>query len=349
MSERKTVRIHAILVIALIQAHCAVGMVRACECKAKKAAISSAKRLPSTDAKVVTSFRPLTSDALQSIAPLPPGEVEALLAPNPAFQQQDDSWKLPAPDVLGNWGEDVFPGLELPSLPELQELPPSPKQEPKPKIWSLRIEFGVNGAEGNSRFFNTRTGTKIKRTTKRHVLSIDWNHVLALNNQELSKNESTAEWRWETVIPDSDWSTFVHNTNEYDEFAGWDLRVQGDGGFSYWLMRSETTKVQARTGAGVSREFGGDNSDSIPEASAGLDFDHRLTRKQRLDAKVDYFPDVRNFNNFRTRMNTGWEIQIDEMDHLTLRLSMQDRYDSTPDKNKRPNDFTYAAQLIWDY
>ncbi len=297
------------------------------------------------------AYRPKIDVDSSLLAPLPADEIQRVLSP-PAEGDaaiQDENWRLPTPDdVLGDW-EEPFGAPVLPQLPDLEELPPPPEVEPPPKIWFYRFELGVNGSEGNSRFFNTRTGAKIKRKTQKHILTIDWTHVLALNNSQRSKNESVAEWRWETVIKDSPWSTFLHNTNEYDEFTGWDVRVQGDGGLSYWFLRDDTTKLQARSGAGVSREFGGDNSDSIPEASAGMDFEHRLTHKQRLDAKVDYFPDVRDFNDFRARMNAGWEIQIDEADHLTLRFSMQNRYDSTPDRNKRPNDFTYAAQLIWDY
>ncbi len=298
----------------------------------------------------MTAYRPVLEQAEQLIAPLPQDEIDKLLAEEQDSFLQEGEWKLPTPgELLDDWAEDIFPGPELPRLPELEELPPPPEVKPPPKIWWYRLEIGVNGAEGNSRFINTRTGAKIKRKTDRHTFTVDWYHVLAINKTGRSKNESVAEWRWETAIKDSPWSTFLHNTNEYDEFTGWDFRLQGDGGISYKFLQNETTKIQTRAGAGVSREIGGDDTDSIPEASAGLDIEHRLTHKQRLDAKVDYFPDVRNFNKFRTRMNGGWEIQIDEADHLTLRFSVQDRFDRTPDLNKRPNDFTYAAQLIWDY
>lgn len=299
---------------------------------------------------ILTALHPTPATRPLLASPILFNDAGELLAEKGEREGQEPPLLLPDHALLLDQApNELFIAPELPRLPDLEEIPPPPPVKPPPKYWTYRFEFGVNGAEGNSRFFNTRTGAKIKRKTDRHILTIDWYHALALNKSVRSKNETVAEWRWEAIFPDSPWSTFLHNTNEYDEFTGWDFRLQGDGGLSYWFLRSDTTKLQARAGAGISREIGGEDTDSIPEASSGLDFEHRLTHKQRLDAKLDVYPDVRNLNKYRARMNGGWEIQIDEADHLSLRFSVQDRFDSTPDTGKRPNDFTYSAQLVWDY
>ncbi len=109
-----------------------------------------------------------------------------------------------------------------------------------------------------------------------------------------------------------------------------------------------------RAGGGFSREYGVPGAEYVPEASAGFDFEHKLNRRQRLNVKGDIFPDVRDLSDFRARLEAGWEIRLDASehdadDHLRLRLSVLDRYDSTPGPNNKPNDVTYSALLVWEY
>ena len=62
--------------------------------------------------------------------------------------------------------------------------------------------------------------------------------------------------------------------------------------------------------------------------------------------KVDYFPEWGNPDNFRVVSDLGWEVLLDEQHNLNLKLSVNDRYDSTPN-GRQPNDVNYALLLLW--
>jgi hypothetical protein len=51
---------------------------------------------------------------------------------------------------------------------------------------------------------------------------------------------------------------------------------------------------------------------------------------------------------FAGRINSkaGWELLLDEEMNLSLKLTVLDRYDSTPNRAE-PNDIDYAAMLLW--
>ena len=70
---------------------------------------------------------------------------------------------------------------------------------------------------------------------------------------------------------------------------------------------------------------------------------------------ADMFPDVRDFGDFRARAEAAWEVFIDNAEHLSLRFSVLDRYDSTPDGivaasgSRQQNDVNYTAQFVWSF
>ena len=103
-----------------------------------------------------------------------------------------------------------------------------------------------------------------------------------------------------------------------------------------------------RFGAGASREFGGPDNEWKPEALFGMDYDHQVNARNKLIAKADYFPEWRDFSNFRFIMDLSWEYLIDADGNLSLKLGAVDRYDSTPNGAKR-NDVNYSALLLYKF
>ena len=56
--------------------------------------------------------------------------------------------------------------------------------------------------------------------------------------------------------------------------------------------------LKGRVGAGATKEIGGVNNEWIPEALFGLDYRRQLSRKQKLELTVDYFPSWEDFTDY---------------------------------------------------
>ncbi len=65
------------------------------------------------------------------------------------------------------------------------------------------------------------------------------------------------------------------------------------------------TKLRGRFGAGVSREFGSADDDWKPEADLGIDFEHKISDRQRFEFTTDYYPTWKDFSDYRLVANAS--------------------------------------------
>lgn len=220
--------------------------------------------------------------------------------------------------------------------------------EPPKKLWTGNVELGLDGSEGNSQRFNFRLGVDAKRKTDQDVISLDLDYHKNQSHSEETAHRAFLDWKYEWLFQDSPWTWFGHGTVDYDEFKAFDLRVSIDTGLGYQFIDTDATTLVGRCGGGWSREIGGPDDRYVPEAVFGLDFERQLTKRQKLAATVDYMPDVTDFRDFRLKVKAAWEVLLDADMNLSLKLSVLDRYDSTP-HDAEPNDVDYAATLLWSF
>ena len=222
------------------------------------------------------------------------------------------------------------------------------EQTPPPRLWKGSFELGLDGTEGNSQTLNFRFGVDAKRTTPDNVLNFDLDYRRNTTEDEETAHRAFLDWRAERLFGESPWSCFVHGTVDYDEFKAFDVRVTVDLGLGYQLIETDSTTLTARFGGGCSHEIGSSNEDYVPEAVFGLDFERQLTRRQKLACAVEHTPDMTDFGECRLTGRASWEALIDQEMNLSLKLSVLNRYDSTPDGAKS-NDLDYAAVLLWKF
>lgn len=268
----------------------------------------------------------------------------------------DSQWMFdPAQAAPGNQGPPSLPhipgALAMPEAAEViveTEAPVTPAPGPPAKIWEGNVELGVNGSDGNTETFNLHFGAKLKRETELNILSSELDYRKNTADSVETANKAFLDSRFERLFPESPWTWFIHNTEEYDEFTAYDLRVAVDTGFGYQFIDIDTTSLIGRLGGGTSREIGGPNDDFVPEAVFGLEGEHQLTKRQKLCASVEYRPDVTDFADYRLNAKADWEVLLDEEMNLSMKAGVIDRYDSSPE-GLEPNDLDYTLTLLWGF
>lgn len=247
---------------------------------------------------------------------------QELIAPGTAAAVED----LPAADVPDNW---MLPNYWFNAID-----------------WEGGVEVGINGSAGNTEAASFRAGIDLKRKAKLYETTFDLTYVKAMANGVETQNNAIQNFGYERTFGESRWSFFVKEFAEYDEYKAFDVRIAMNAGVGYKFIDSETTKLKGRFGSGVSHEIGGPNDDWVAELVYGADFRRQLTKRQKFEFKVDYFPEWGNPSNYRMVSSLGWEVLLDEEHNLNLKLSINDRYDSTPN-GRKPNDINYALLLLW--
>ena len=215
-------------------------------------------------------------------------------------------------------------------------------------LWEGSVEVGLSGSDGNTQTLNYLLGIDAKRETERDILNFDLKYDRKSADFIETAHRLFSEIRWELLFEDSPWTWYFHETTEYDEFKAFQVRLSYDTGLGRSLIKNDATSLVARAGAGTSHEIGGSNEDLVPEAVFGLEFKHKLNQRQKLSASSEYSPDVTDFLDYRLKSKAAWEVLLDEETNLSLKVSILDRYDSTPG-GKRPNDLDYTLTLLWKF
>jgi putative salt-induced outer membrane protein YdiY len=231
----------------------------------------------------------------------------------------------------------------------LADVPVVVEADAVPKLWSGNFDMGLNGSEGNNSLFNFRFNLAANREDAFSKLTLKSNYARMSRSGAEGENRLFFEGRNEWKFGDSPWNVYVHETTEYDEFREWRTRIGLDTGLGYALIKNDLTTLTVRGGPSVSHEFRGPDREWVPEIATGLQLDHKLSERQKLYVQIDYFPDVRDFNEYRINTQASWEIVLDAVNNLSLKLSAISRYDTSPDDGQGPDDLDYAATLLWSF
>ncbi len=255
---------------------------------------------------------------------------------------------IDAPAVVVEPVETPDPIAPAELIDELADKPVVVAADAPKKPWSGNFDMGLNGSSGNIELFNFRFNLAAIREDDFTKLTLKSNYVRMQSDGIKSGNRLFFEGRNEWKFIESPWTIYAHNTTEYDEFRNWRTRIGMDTGLGYQLIKNDLTSLTVRGGPSVSHEFRGPTTDWVPELTAGLQVDHKLSERQKLYFQFDYFPDVRDFNEYRMNTQASWEIVLDAVNNLSLKLSAISRYDTTPDGDS-PDDLDYAATLLWSF
>ncbi len=279
------------------------------------------------------------------------------LSHNAHAQSSDGPVVLPPPGAtlypLVSFEEELSAdtsNAEVLELGEVVSTSPPTWYEPAywfgPVPWDMGVELGLNGSAGLNESLSLRAGGHLRRKTK--IWKVDSSLAYNKNtaNSVETQNNALLDLRLDRQLGESPWSLFFLHQTLYDEFQAFDVRVSLNSGLGYQWIDTETLGLLTRFGAGTSREFGGPDNEWKAEALFGAEYEHKLTEMQRLSAKVDYFPQWDSFNQYRVVSDVGWEIDLDRPKNLSLKFSVVDRYDSTPN-GANANEINYSALLIW--
>lgn len=232
--------------------------------------------------------------------------------------------------------------------------PPPPPVPEEAKLsfwqgWKGNVALGLNGSDGNSETLNGRAGLGLKRTTDLMESLFTANYNYTTDDGEKSQSRGELFYRNDWFFKDSPWGFYAQGRAEYDEFQDWDWRLSAFVGPSYTVIKNDRTTFRLRAGAGITRELGGDRNDIIPEALFGFDFAHKLTDHQNIFVNYEYLPSLKNFSDYRMVTKAGYEIVVDPTNNISLKLGIEDRYDSEPGPDRKKNDIDYFALLAWNF
>lgn len=215
-----------------------------------------------------------------------------------------------------------------------------------PAPWDSGLELGLNGSSGTSDSLSIQTGGYIKRESRFSKLDLDFTYNRTTSGGTETQNNAQFDARNDWLLDEnSPWTLFASGNAFYDEFQAFDVQTNANSGIGYRFIHRPGLELIGRFGAGASREFGGPDDDWVPEALFGAEYSQQFSASQKLYAKLDYFPEWEEFGEYRVVADAGWEIELVQPENLSLKISANDRYDSTPN-GAEPHLVNYSVLLL---
>jgi len=214
--------------------------------------------------------------------------------------------------------------------------------------WDSHAEFGLNGSDGNADQLAIQTGFETKRQNDVSTVSLDLDYRKVTTRSATTEENGRFNFDYDRMLGDSPWAGFGKLGLEWDEFKAFDLRLNLNSGLAYHWIREDTATLITRFGAGASREFGAPVDEWTPEAVFGIEASRQINSRNKVSAKIDYFPSWEDYSDYRIVADASWEILLDEAENFSLKFAVNDRYDSTP-QGFEANDLFYSALLLYKF
>ncbi len=215
--------------------------------------------------------------------------------------------------------------------------------------WDSSLTFAFNGSENDISRQSVLARFRTVKSNDDDRWVFDAKYFFASTGGETTQNELRSEVVKDWLIPDSPWFIFASAAWDHDSFKQWRDRVSLFGGMGYELADTDQLEWVVRGGVGGSYEFG-QVSDFTPEAMFGTSvIKWNLSDRQSINANATLFPNLEYGGEFRLTTGVEWKLKIDEMDGVSLKLGMQNDYESITRGNDSNNDLKYYAGVTFDF
>ncbi len=129
----------------------------------------------------------------------------------------------------------------------------------------------------------------------------------------------------------------------YDDIARIDYQAVAGPGVGLYLVKNDTTKLSIESGLSYVWEDVTDANDDYLALRIAQRLDHNLTETAKLWQSVEYLPQAEEFGNYLLNAELGAEAALNA--RMSLRLVLQDKYDSDPGEGMKKNDVTLVAGI----
>jgi putative salt-induced outer membrane protein YdiY len=215
--------------------------------------------------------------------------------------------------------------------------------------WGWDAEIGMNGSDGNTDQFNLRAGLNGTRETERLSTTLRFNYNYATTDGTKNEERFLSKLRNDWKFIDSPWRVFAEGEVEIDDFQDWNWRWSAFGGVGYAFIDNDRTLLLGRVGIGFNQFVGGENDDVSPEALLGLQFNHKFTDRQSFESEATFYPNLDDTGEYRVVARAAYSILVDPELNMSLKLGVENRYNSDPGGVAKKNDLDYFLALVWSF
>lgn len=210
--------------------------------------------------------------------------------------------------------------------------------------WGGELSAGFDMTGGNSDTVALNTGLKAgaRVNDNEALLDLRFNYGKADHEKNVENGKALAEYNYH-FNPRS--YANVRAEYSYDAIADIDYRViVGPPSLGYLFVTNRRTRVAAEIGAAYLWEEVGGMFDDKPLFRFKESIRQQLNRAVTLFQSLEYLPEASQWRDYLLQAEAGLDSALTE--RMSFRFSVQDKYDSRPAAEKKPNDLFVSAALV---
>ena len=227
--------------------------------------------------------------------------------------------------------------------------------------WTTALNAGLTMTDGNSETMAANVGLTtegVKDGLGSVIAGADFNYgesTVSSTATDPATGESVVTETEETTVENAKAFVSVKKTLSaktfayldgsvlYDDVALIDYRATLGPGLGFYLVKNDKRQLSLEAGPSyVWEKVDGASNDYLALRFAER-YSCQATKTAKLVQSLEYLPEAEDFDNYLLTAEVGVEAAMN--DHLSLRIVLQDKYDSTPAPGAERNDLSLIAGL----
>lgn len=215
---------------------------------------------------------------------------------------------------------------------------------PAAEGWKSEINAGLSLTEGNSETLQANAGLATKKVAGDVEKSAGIQGNYGETGEETTAENAKAEAKLTKGLSES---TFGYLSGDllYDDVAQIDYRATVGPGLGKTLMKDDNAKLAAEVGVVYIFEEVAKVEDDKAALRVGETYERKLSETSKVWQKAEFLPAFEDFDDYLINAELGIEAAV--AGDVSLRVLIQDRYDSTPAAGLDENDLAVIAGLSY--
>lgn len=230
-----------------------------------------------------------------------------------------------------------------------QEAKPVEKAPVAP--WNTSVSLGVNLSRGNTRtmLLNGSVASEFKKDSSEASLGIEGNYgetdvTLADGTTETQGNvENARAYADYRRLLNARTYGYLNGDLRNDNIAEIDYRFMVGPGIGQYLLKGDSINLGVEAGPTYIKEKVAGIEDDKVALRVAEKFDWKMTANSKIWESVEYLPAFDDFGDYLLNAEVGAEAAMNA--RLSLRLVLQDKFDSTPGAGLKQNDLVLIGGL----
>ena len=217
----------------------------------------------------------------------------------------------------------------------------------KPKnAWKLKLDLGLQTASGNSDTLNFKGAVTGSKETELNYYYLKAAGRYGESDNEKDAETATLEGQIHRRFSERMYVALAGHAY-YDQIANLSYRVRGSVSLGRHLIWTDRTVLNVEVGPGYVAERKGGETEGFVAGRVAQHLEIMLTPSFQVWECIEYLNSLEDSRVYFVNAEVGLESVL--VANLSMRFTVENRYDSQPADDKENNDVLTTTSLVWSF